>query len=223
MRNMAFVAAVILAVVVFVGALYLVRGQTPTSIVLASPTVTAAATPAVTATPAPSPTPSPTPTGLYVNSTYKFSVILPPPYRKSLRAVNGTSTPERYQDAFTARSDAEEAVIDTSGCHTACPLWQYAAYVVVNTGTGSQTTRDWYTKEEGGTTSQAIEDTLVDGRPAIRITNGARYTMQFIIKDGDRIVVVAYQIYGPENGMAVPAGATKEKLEAILASFKFLP
>jgi hypothetical protein len=207
MRNVAFVAAVILVVILFIGVLYVARAPTPASTALASPTVTATATP----------------TGLYVNSTSKFSVILPSPYRKSLRAVIGQSTPERYQDAFTARTESEEAAIDISGCHTACPLWQYAAYVIVKSGTGSQTTREYYAKEEGGTTSQKIEDTTVDGRPAIRVTNGAVFPTQFIIKDGDRIVVVAYQLYPPENGMAVPAGASKEKLEAILASFRFLP
>ena len=223
MRNVSFVAAVILVVVLFVVVLYLVRGQTPTSTVLASPTATATPTPvASTARPTPSPTPSTTPTGLYVNMTEKFSVVLPPPYRVSTRAINGTVSPQRDQVAFTARTEADEASIDTSGCHTACPLWQGVAYVIVNTGTGSQTPRQYYAAQ-GGSVSQVIEDATVDGRTAIKVTNGVPFPMQFIIKDGDRIVVVAYLIYPPENGMAMPAGATKEKLEAILASFKFLP
>jgi hypothetical protein len=178
--------------------------------------------PSPTSTPTSSPAPSPPPPDLYVNSAYKFSVTLPAPYRKSLRAVIGDSTPLRYQDAFTARTSAEEAAIDTSGCHTACPLWQYAAYVIVNTGIGSQTPRQYYSAQ-GGSVSQVIEDTLVDGRTAISVTNGVPYPMQFIVKDGDRIFVVAYQLYPPENGIAVPAGATKEKLDAILASFHFTP
>jgi hypothetical protein len=179
------------------------------------------ATPAPSLTP-PSPAPSPPPTSLYVNSTYKFSIMLPAPYRQSLRAVIGDSTAPRHQDAFTARTDAEEASIDTSGCHTACPLWQYVAYVIVNTGIGSQTPRQYYA-QQGGSVSEVIEDTLVDGRTAISVTNGVPFPMQFIVKDGDRIVVVAYQRYPPENGMAVPAGATTEKLDSILASFRFTP
>lgn len=206
MRVLALSAAVILAVIVFVGSVYVMRTQAPAPAALASPTASATATPA----------------GLYVNSAYRFSVVLPPPYRKSARAVIGESTPQRYQDAFTARSEAEEAAIDTSGCHTACPLWQYAAYVIVDTGSGSQTPRQYYAAQ-GGSTSQVIDDVTVDGRTAIRVTKGVPFPMQLIVKDGDRIVVVAYQLYGPENGMAVPAGASKEKLDAILASFKLLP
>jgi hypothetical protein len=189
----------------------------------ATPTVTMATqAPSPTSAPTSSPAPSPPPTALYVNSTYKFSVMLPTPYRQSRRAVIGDSTPQRYQDAFTARTDVDEASIDTSGCHTACPLWQYVAYVIVNTGIGSQTPRQYYA-QQGGSVSQRIEDTLVDGHTAISVTNGVPFPMQFIVKDGDRIFVVAYQLYPPENGMAVPAGATKEKLDSILASFRFTP
>jgi hypothetical protein len=221
-------ALVLLALLVFL--LFAIFGQRPTGTAVASPTPTATVTPAATltitstpaATQAPSPPPSPAPTAVYANSTYKFSVTLPAPYRKSLRAVIGDPTPQRYRDAFTARTDADEASIDTSGCHTTCPLWQYVAYVIVNTGTGSQTPRQYYAAQ-GGSASQVIEDTLVDGRTAISVTSGVPFPMQFIIKDGDRIVVVAYQLYPPENGMAVPAGATKEKLDSILASFKFTP
>jgi hypothetical protein len=187
------------------------------SVPSASPTATATAT----ATATPSASPSPTPVGLYVNQTYRFSVVLPPPYRVSSRAINGAVTPERGQVAFTARTEADEASIDTSGCHTACPLWQGAAYVIINTGTGAQTPRQYY-DAQGGAVGQVIEDTTVDGRTAIKVTNGVPFPMQFIIKDGDRIIVVAYQIYSG-NGMEMPVGATKEKLDAILASFHFLP
>ena len=232
LRNFAFIAATLLVVVLFIGLLYLFRALSPTGAALTSPTPTATATTVATLTTTstpvapqastPSPQPSPAPTALYVNSTYKFSVLLPAPYRKSLRAVIGDSTPQRYQDAFTARTDADEASIDTSGCHKACPLWQYAAYVIVNTGIGSQTPRQYYA-QQGGSANQVIEDTLVGGRTAISVTNGVPFPMQFIIKDADRIFVVAYQLYPPENGMAVPAGATKEKLDSILASFRFTP
>jgi hypothetical protein len=226
-KNGGVIGGILIALVVII---YLLVSPARTEIapsrLAAEPSATPAATLTVaTQTPSPTPSPAPStpsPTSLYVNSTYKFSVLLPAPYRKSLRAVIGDSTPQRYQDAFTARTDADEASIDTSGCHTACPLWQYAAYVIVNTGIGSQTPRQYYA-QQGGSASQVIEDTLVDGRTAISVTNGVPFPMQFIIKDADRIFVVAYQLYPPENGMAVPAGATKEKLDSILASFRFTP
>ena len=161
----------------------------------------------------------------YVNTTYKFGLTLPAPYQKSVRAqtftADGGQRPA-IQDAFSARTDAEEAAIGNDGCHTACPLWNYAAYVWVHTGTGSQTLRQYYAST-GGNVGEIIEDTTVDGRPAIRITNGQPYPMQFIIKDADRIFVVAYQLYPLSNGISVPAGASKEKLEQILASFRFTP
>ena len=215
------VAVAVIAVVVAVNTLRPSSGQVAT-VPSASPTPTPTATVTPTSTATASPTPSPTQTGLYTSQTYKFSVVLPPPYRPSTRAINGAVSPQRGQVAFTARTEADEASIDTSGCHTVCPLWQGVAYVIINTGTGSQTPRQYY-DSQGGSVSQVIEDTTVDGRTAIKVTNGVPFPMQFIIKDGDRIFVVAYQIYPPENGMAMPAGATKEKLDAILASFKFLP
>ena len=220
----AFIGAVAVAVLAVVVAVNTLRPSSDhvATVPSASPTPTVTATVTPTSTATSSPTPSPTPAGLYTNETYKFSVVLPPPYRQSTRAINGAVTPQRGQVAFTARTEADEASIDTSGCHTACPLWQGVAYVIINTGTGSQTPRQYYAAQ-GGSVSQVIEDTTVDGRNAIKVTNGVPFPMQFIIKDDDRIVVVAYQIYPPENGMAMPAGATKEKLDAILASFKFLP
>lgn len=162
---------------------------------------------------------------LYVNTLNKFSLMLPDPYRKSvgLSFVNAGQQRPAAEDAFTARTDADEAAIGTYGCHTACPTWNYTAYVTVNTGTGAETLRQYYTAAEGGTTSEVIEDTTVDGRPAIRITNGARYPMQFIVRDGDRIIVVAYQLYPTSTGISVPAGTSKEKLDGILASFRFTP
>lgn len=161
----------------------------------------------------------------YVNSTYKFGLTLPTPYQKSVRAetftANGGQRPA-IQEAFTARTDAEEAAIGNAGCHTACPLWNYAAYVVVNTGTGSETPRQYYASQ-GGKVGELIEDAIIGGRAAIQVTNGAPYPMQFIVKDGERIFVLAYQIYPEANGMAVPAGASKEKLEQLIASFRFTP
>ncbi len=50
--------------------------------------------------------------------------------------------------------------------------------------------------------------------------DGVPYPVQYIVKDGDRMFRIAYQIYG---GVPAPAGATKDKVEAILSSFKFVP
>jgi hypothetical protein len=178
------------------------------------------------ATAAPVPSASSGPTGpSYVNSSYKFGLTLPDPYQKSIRAqtftADGGQRPA-IQEAYSARTDAEEAAIGNVGCHTACPLWNYTAYVTVNTGTGSETPRQYYASQ-GGRVGQLIEDAIIGGRAAIQVTNGVPYPMQFIVKDGDRIFVIAYQIYPEANGISVPVGASKEKLEEIIASFRFTP
>jgi len=61
----------------------------------------------------------------------------------------------------------------------------------------------------------------VDGRPAIRVINGAEIyvPVQLIVKDGDRMFRIGYMV----TREPVPAGASREKLEQILASFRFTP
>ena len=123
------------------------------------------------------------------------------------------------QDAFTARTDADEAVVAGASCETACPIWNYVAVVAVFPSTQSETPRQWYAAF-GGATGQVIEDTTVDRRVAIRVTNGVPYATELVVKDGDRIFLVAYSI---RSDMATPAGASKDELDAILALFRFVP
>ena len=228
MRNVAFVSTVLLVVVLFIGVLYLVRGQTPTSTALASATptasVTVTATPAAAATTAAASTSAPTPSGTYVNPTYKFSLTLPEPYRKSARlsatdTSRGNPAAAVAVDAFTVRTDQDEAPLAGKICDSTCAIRNYVAIVEISIGV-SQTPRQWYTSRESAA-DQRIDDVTVDGRTAIRVTNGAGIyvPVQLIVKDGDRMFRVGYYIT-PDP---VPAGASKEKLEGILASFKFLP
>lgn len=215
-RNAAFVAAVLLVVVLGVGLLYVVR--TPVApVALASPTTSP------TSTPAPSvATPSPSPTGLvYVNQTFGFTVRLPAPYRKSARlslANTGSQNPAAA-DSFTARTESEEAPLAGQTCETTCAVRNYVAFVEIYTGV-SQTPRQWYTSRASAT-GQRIDDVTVDGRAAIRVTNGAEIfvPVQLIVKDGDRMFRVGYQI----TRDPVPLGASQDKLEQILASFRFMP
>ena len=228
MRSVAFVSTVLLVVVLFIGVLYLVRAQTPTSTALASATptasVTVTATPAAAATTAAAPTSAPTPSGTYVNPTYKFSLTLPEPYRKSARlSLTNTNDPNRAAavavDGFSVRTASDEAALREEFVSCPCPLRHYVAIVEIYTGV-SQTPRQWYASR-GGQLGERIDDVTVDGRPAIRVTNGAPTSpVQLIVRDGDRILLVAYEIW---PNTPVPDGATREKLDAILASFKFLP
>lgn len=225
-RSLATIAAVLLILIVGVGVLYAARAQEQPARAFVPPSSTPSATiPIATSTPvatAPATTAPPSPTiAPYVNAAYKFSVTLPAPSRKSVRlslADTGAQRPAA-QDAFTARTDADEAALAGTSCQTICPIWNYVAVVIVYTGAGSQTPRQWYASS-GGSVGETIEDTTVDGRQAIKVTNGATYPLQYFIKDGDRMFRNAYSVY-PD--MAVPAGASKEKLESVLTSFRFTP
>jgi hypothetical protein len=156
----------------------------------------------------------------YVNSLYKFSLSLPAPYRNSER-LRLTSTGGRPdgQEVFTARTEADEATVSGTGCQTACPIWDYVAVVQIYTGAGSDTPRDWYTRS-GGAVGETIEETTVDGRQAVKITNGT-YPRQYLIKDGDRMFRIAMQYYAQSPDMA--ASLLLFKLEQILTSFHFIP
>ncbi len=217
----AIVLLLVILVIAFVTPVRTETPPTPSPVTRPSPSASTAPPSTTAATTAARSTPSPTPTGTYVNETWKFSVVLPPPYRRSSRLSLENTGGQRpaAQDAFTARTEQDEAALAAQNCQTACPIWNFVAVVEVNTGAGSQTPRQWYASG-GGATGERIEDITIDGRPAIRVIDGVPYPVQYIVKDGDRMFRIAYQIYG---GVPAPAGATKDKVEAILSSFKFLP
>jgi hypothetical protein len=157
----------------------------------------------------------------YSNSLYKFSLSLPAPYRNSER-LRLTSTGGRPdgQEAFTARTDADEATVAGTGCQTACPIWDHVAVVQIYLGAGTDTPRAWYTRF-GGAVGETIEETTVDGRPAVKIRNGVPYPLQYIIKEDDRMFRVAMQYYSQSPDMA--GSVLLFKLDQILTSFRFMP
>ena len=221
----AVAALVLFAVLVGVAVVGFVNSQSVPATVV--PTQTAAlpsatATSGATATSAPT-TAAPSPTAAtYTNTSYAFRLSLPEPYRKSARlslANTGSQRPAA-QDVFTARTEAHEASVSSEPCQTGvCSIWNYVAVVSVNLGAGTQTPREWYTSTSFSA-GEVIEDMTVDARPAAKITNGSRYPLQYVVKEGDRMFVVGYHIH---PNVQVPTGATKEKLEQILASFRFAP
>lgn len=227
MRGLAFVASVAVVVLLFIAVYYATRTETPPA-ALASPSATPTASATATLTPAastavPSPTPSPTPTGLYVNQTYKFSVVLPTPYRRSatLSFDNNTTGHPAAQDAFTARTTADESVLAAQRCETACEIWNYVAFVAIYTDAAGQTPRQWFDAGGAGhAVGETVEDVTIDGRPGIKIANGSRYPVQYIVADRGRMCLMAYDIHSQQP---IPPGATKDKLEAILTSFKLTP
>lgn len=168
--------------------------------------------------------PSPTPRGEYANQAFLYYVKLPDPYRKSEVLSRSASGPDvasgavpASTEAFTARSMADEQNLATQRCDTACPIWDYVA--VVEYFTDYMAPRQWYAKR-GGATGETIDDLTIDGRQAIRVTNGAPYPVQVIVRDGNFMFRVAYQIYTTDPARA-PNGASRTKLDDIVASFHF--
>lgn len=213
-KTLAPFAFVLLILVGGVALLYAVRALSPPT-TAPTPTATVAA---VTSTPISTPTASaPSALATYVNKSYGYSLALPQPYRHSEHlSYDGLSGRPAAQDVFTARTLADEAAGDSG--ETASPNWNYVVVVHVFTGVGLDTPRSFYTSF-GGAAGESIVETTVDGRQAIKITNGM-YPLQYVIKDGTRMFFVSYQTY---DFFSVPAGASKEKLVAIIESFHFAP
>jgi len=123
-------------------------------------------------------------------------------------------------DAFTPRTPQDEASL-TSNCETDCEIWNYVARVEVWTDAGAMTAREWATSNRFGHASgEQIVDVTVDGHPAAKVTNGTRGPVAYVVANAGRMYVLSYKI---SDLFPVPPGGSKEKLEAILASFKFGP
>lgn len=160
----------------------------------------------------------------YVNSVYKFSLELPAPYRKTARLsiLDSGGTRPAAQDAFTARTPDDEVISGQRCGETSCAIWNYVAVVEVwpdEASTGAP--REWYQRYSYAA-GERLQELILDGRPAVRIDGGATYPVQYIIRDGTRVFRVAYLIYPPDFG-PTPVGASRDKLEQILASFRFVP
>jgi hypothetical protein len=183
----------------------------------ASPTATTPAASTAAATSSSSAT-----GGRYANATLGFTVTLPDPYRRSAwLSATFTGDKPAAQDVFTPRTPADEDALANPPCETACRIWNYTALVQYYPNEASTgTPRDWY-QRYGGAVGERIKDTTVDGRPAVRVDDGATYPVQYVIRDGARIFRVAYLIASPDLVGPPPPGASREKLEQIATSFRF--
>lgn len=231
-RAVLFIAAVVLATLVVLAVAGSRRSETAArpsatqaAVVIASatPALAASPTPSVALSSAPSASPttaaSPSPQGERVNTTYGFKVTLPDPYRVSDRLTTTfpPGTNPLAQDAFTVRTKLEEDRLARQSCETACEIWTYVAIVEIWSYRGPASPREWYSATSGAM-GETFTDMRIDGRPAVRIDKGATFPVQVVVRDGDRMFKIAYQIL---SGYDVPAGASQDKLERIIASFHF--
>src|SRR5207248_4054023 len=105
----------------------------------ATPTPRPTSTPSPALSPASSPTTSASATATfvgapYVNTTWQYSLVLPPPYRHSDILSFKSPPPDPGQpkgsDVFTPRTPQDEAAL-TSNCETDCEISNYVARVEV--------------------------------------------------------------------------------------------
>jgi hypothetical protein len=149
-----------------------------------------------------------------------YTLALPSPYRHSdVLSAKPDSAEPKGSDAFTARTPQDEASAKKP-CETACEVWNYVASVEVWTNTGATTARQWADdpNRAGWAAGQRVEDFMLNGRQAARIISGARGPLTYVVANGGRMYVLSYKIY-PFPDFSVPAGASREKLEAIMNSF----
>ena len=216
------VIALLLIVAVAVVAIFARSRQDTTG--SASPTPS----PTATATPSPSPTASASATATfagtpYVNTRWQYSLVLPPPYRHSDLLSFKSIPPEPQQpkasDAFTARTLEDERAT-SSPCETSCPAWNYVVTVEVWTNAGSMSPREWVDSGHAGFfAGQKVEDTTISGRPAVRVTSAEGRPFKWLVAKEGRMYVLDEIV---NDQMPVPPGASRDKLDAIVASFNFL-
>jgi len=230
------VIALLLIVAVAVVAIFARSRQDTTGSASPTPSPTATATPSPSPTSTPSPTlrPSSSPTASasatatfagtpYVNTTWQYSLVLPPPYRHSDLLSFKSIPPEPQQpkasNAFTARTLEDERAT-SSPCETSCPAWNYVVTVEVWTNAGSMSPREWVDSGHAGFfAGQKVEDITISGRPAVRVTSAEGRPFKWLVAKEGRMYVLDEMV---NDQMPVPPGASRDKLDAIVASFNFL-
>jgi hypothetical protein len=207
-----------------------VASATPTARASASqsssPNATPSPSPAASATSNPTASPSPTTTFVgtpYVNVTWSYSLVLPPPYRHSdllsFKSVPPDPQQPKASDAFTARTPEDERAT-SNPCETSCPAWNYVVTVEVWTNAGSMTPREWVDSGHAGFfAGQKLEDTTMSGRPAVRVTTAEGRPFKWLVAKDGRMYVLDELV---NDQMPIPPGASRDKLDAIVASFTFL-
>jgi hypothetical protein len=197
-----------------------------------SPSATSSASPIASATRSAGPTTSSATTrGEYVNTTWGYAVTLPEPYHLSSKFTQPNVPPneplhEAAIDVFTVLTREQEDT-GTVNCHTACPTWNYTIWVHIFKDAGNITARQAYSSPPpagyaGQSARSTLTDVTIDGHEALKIEPGVSGDLiEYIVPDEKRnIFVLAAIVYEPGQ-FPVPAGASEQKLRAILDSFHF--
>jgi hypothetical protein len=226
-RGLAASALAVVAALAVLLAIVLLNGRKGESVASSSPSFTAVAsatTLAVTGSPAPTASllaPTASPQGAFTNAKFGYSIVLTQPYHlSSALTTTFDGAHPAAQDVFTVQTPEQEAA-GSKNCETACPVWDYTLLVAIYTDAGSMTPRQWYDAGNVGfSTGSTLEDINISGRPALKITGSARFPVEYLVADGrGRMFDLAYTIR-PDR--SAPAGASRDKLEQMIASFTLL-
>jgi hypothetical protein len=161
-------------------------------------------------------------TAPFASQTLGYEVQLPGTWRRSstLSALVRNGTLKLGHDVFTIRSVADEAgALVDPGPGAA---WSYVAVVEQWRDPSGWSAMAWATDPllAGWAKGQVVESAVIDGRAAVKITNGPRFSVAYYVQDGARMFVVGYKIDAPDWK---PSAATEAELRAIVASFHITP
>lgn len=185
-----------------------------------APSASPAAVASPTAAPTPSPVPTtaaPSPTGTrHVNPVLGYSVTLPPPWRVS-ECLSGLSRDGTFlgQDVFTTRTAADEHDLgaggDTGG--SGAVTWTIAIAADISSMSPAE-----YATAQGGSVTDKLEQTTLDGRPAVRRVDGVGTTQTYYVGNAGRM----YLIHLSQSFEARPALMTDAAVDAVARSLSFV-
>ncbi len=196
------VFAVVALMVVGIAALFQATGR-PVSL-----------TPPATVSPTPSPSPTQDATRVY-QSDLGYSIELAEGWRRSdvlsLRAPAG-SLVLVGGDVFTRRTPQDERA--NVGGETGSPAGFWTLSVEVQKNRDGLGLSEWVAEGHVGFSGgQRVEDTTIDGRPALNVTSGG--AANYVVARGDDILVIRYNTQGDP-----PGGATKADFDRMVASIR---
>lgn len=155
----------------------------------------------------------------YENSAFGYQVDLPPGWRHSakLSLLLGDHPYNRGHDVFTLRAPADEDAA-VAGSHWLGPAWQGVVVIEVYRNSAGLTPLQWATRPEWDwRRDQVLDPVVLAGRPAVRITNGARFSVAYYVANGADMFVVGYLQHADWQ----PRGVKPSDLQGIVASFRF--
>ena len=178
----------------------------------------AIASPTVTPTPSPAPTTAaPSPTGTrHLNPVLGYSVTVPPGWRISECLSSLSSDASRFgHDVLTTRTAAEEHELGAGGDTGGSGAVTWIVTISVDAWDKSPSE---YATAAGGSIGEKLENTTVDGKPAVRRIDGVGRTLTYYIVNAGRIYLV-----GLSQGFeARPPLVTDAAVDAIARSLSFV-